>query len=114
MDRLHGNPVVKVLVWVVSHRKVGAHDPFGGTTELDVLDAVLSTNGIWPLSVDTPMSYRHETKRLLEVEMYKVDYNMLKSPEALLGWSEYRVDIGPIVAEESEPLRNVAIAEVKA
>lgn len=113
MYQVNGNPVIGVLMYVTSHRKVGPHNPFNGTTEKEVLDTVFSLNGVWALSAEPIMFYRYEMTRLMEVEMYKNDYLTITQPDAILGWSEYSIKIGTIIRQTDHPTREVAEAESK-
>lgn len=103
MESDNNNPVVQTTATVISHRKVGPHNPFAGTTEFAVLDAVLSFNGVWPCGHIPVQEYRYETHRVIKVELYRRDYELLTSPDAVLGWSEYEVTFGEVLRTQFSP-----------
>ena len=113
MNQDNGNPVVKLNVFVISNRDVGPHNPFKGTSEEEVLNAVLSFNGVWPCNVSPYSHYRYETRRMLDVELFKKDYERLLSKEAVLGWSEFHIELGLVIAQQHLPSMEPQLAEAK-
>jgi hypothetical protein len=108
METDNNNPVIKTEVKVLSHRKVGAHDPFSSTTEEEVLHAVLSFNGIWPCELKKTRDYTYEVERTVALEIYKRDYDYLLSEQAVLGWSQYSVSIGTVLSVQHSPTTETA------
>jgi hypothetical protein len=113
MNQDNGNPVVQLNVFVVSSRKVGPHDPFKGTDEEEVLNAVLSFNGVWPCGVFRYDHYRYEVRRLLRLELFKKDYDRLVSKDAVLGWSEFHIELGMVLGQQHLPSMQPQLAEAK-
>ena len=113
MNQDNNNPIVKLDVFVVSNRDVGPHDPFKGTSEEEVLNAILSVNGVWPCNIFPYDHYRYEVRRMLGLEIFKMDYQRLSSNEAILGWSEFRIELGAVTAQQHLPSMQVQTAEAK-
>ncbi len=113
MNQDNGNPVLQVDIFVVSNRDVGAHDPFGGDSDIDILQGILSFNGVWPCAVVPSQSFTYETRRLFRVEMYRLDYLELISDRAVLGWSLYHIEVGAIISQQHFPTAELGLAERK-
>jgi hypothetical protein len=96
MNEVNNNPVVHLDVWVTSHLQVGAHNPFPNGDQ-EVLDALMSGNGVWPISVEPCRMYRYETERLFRVELWWNEYKMLLENN-MMGWSQFTMRI-------SEPIK---------
>ena len=103
MEQDNNNPVVKTMITVISHRDVGPHNPFAGVTEQEIIDTVCSFNGVWACNYTMVNEYRYETHRTVDVELYKREYDILKSEQAVLGWSEFEITIGEIIGTQHLP-----------
>ena len=101
MDEVNNNPVVHLDVWVTSHLDVGAHNPFPNG-ELEVVDALMSANGVWPISAKSIRAYTYERERLMRLELWKNDYDLLLENE-VFGWSQYSMRISDRITMSDNP-----------
>jgi hypothetical protein len=101
MDEVNNNPVVHLDVWVTSHLDVGAHNPFPNG-EQEVVDALMSANGVWPISAKSIRAYTYERERLMRLELWKNDYDLLLENE-VFGWSQYSMRISDRITMSDNP-----------
>jgi hypothetical protein len=101
MDEVNNNPVVHLDVWVTSHLDVGAHNPFPNG-EQEVVDALMSANGVWPISAKSIRAYTYERERLMRLELWKNDYDLLLENE-VFGWSQFSMRISDRITMSDNP-----------
>ena len=101
MDEVNNNPVVHLDVWVTSHLDVGAHNPFPNG-ELEVVDALMSANGVWLISAKSIRAYTYERERLMRLELWKNDYDLLLENE-VFGWSQFSMQLSPRITMSDNP-----------
>jgi hypothetical protein len=111
MHQDNNNPVVKVDAFIVSSLHGLPQDPFRGVKDIEVLNAILSFNGIWACAVIPAQSYTYESRRLFRLELFKMDYEALQTETATLGWSQYHLELSSIISYQHLPSLELASAE---